>query len=116
MNFGNLNQKIDIEQFNIDQSDSGATKKDWTLLRTVFAEVKYKTGGEPIEAHQEQGFNIVEFTIRYCSVLNTASAKATELQRIKYDNEYFDILYVNKVGRNIYQKIIAKRKTVYQEQ
>ena len=116
MNLGKLDRKIDIEQYSLVQSDTGAVSKSWSLLRSVFAKVDYKGGGEPIEARQEQSYNIVEFTIRFCKDLNTGNADTNAQQRIKFDDQYFDILYVNEIGRRTYQKIVAKRKTIYQEQ
>ena len=38
------------------------------------------------------------------------------MYRLKYNNEYYDIIFVDEVEKNKYLKLEAKRKTVYQEQ
>ena len=110
MNFGKLNTKVEIQQYSETRTGSGSFIKEWVKLTDVFAQIIYKTGGESIEADQEQGYNIVEFITRKCAFLS-----ANEKQRILYDGEFFDILYINKINRDSYNKIITRRKTVYQE-
>ena len=109
MNFGKLNNKVDIEEYSQSRTSSGSYTKSWTVKKSVFAQIIYKSGGENIEADQEQGYNIVEFLIRKCDAIS-----ANEQQRVVFDGEYFDILYVNKINKT-YMKLITKRKTVYQE-
>ena len=111
MNFGKMDRYISIEQYSNSRTTSGAVKKTWTKLADIWAQIEYKTGGEKFEANQEQGFNTVEFTTRFCAAIN-----ANEKQRILYNSEYFDIIYVNVLERDKYYKLITKRKTVWQEQ
>ena len=111
MNLGKLDRRIVIEQYSETRTTSGAVNKVWSTLGEVWAKVDWKSGGEGFEAKQEQGFNNVEFMVRFCGLLN-----ANEKQRIFYNDEYFDILYVNEIDRRQYYKIVTKRKTVWQEQ
>ena len=111
MNFGKLNRAIDIESYTETRTSSGSVVKNWAKLATVFAQVKYMTGGEKSEADQLQGYNVVEFIIRPCTGL-----KANELQRVKYNNEYFNIEYINQLENDKYQQLITRRKTIWQEQ
>lgn len=110
MNFGKLDRQIELQQYSESRTSSGSFTKDWTTLTTLWAAVDWKGGGEKIEANQEQGYNVTEFTVRYCSNLS-----ANEKQRIKYNDEFFDIEYVNEIDRKKYYKIVTRRKTVWQE-
>jgi SPP1 family predicted phage head-tail adaptor len=110
MNLGKLDRQIDLQQYSEVRTDSGSFDKVWTKLTTIWAVVNWKSGGEKNEADQDQGYNTVEFTIRFCS-----SISANEKQRILYNNEYFDIEYVNEIERKKYYKLVTRRKTVWQE-
>lgn len=111
MNFGKLDRKIQIEKFVTQRTSSGAMRKSWEVIGIFWAMIDFKGGGENFEAKQEQGINIKRFTIRFCEKL-----KATEMMRIKYNDEYYDILFVDEIERGKYLICEAKRKTIYQEQ
>jgi SPP1 family predicted phage head-tail adaptor len=111
MNFAKLNRQVVIENYTETRTASGDVSRTWATLSTRFAKVEYKTGGEKNEANQIQGYNVVEFTIRYCSTIS-----ATEQMRVKYNNQYFDVEFVSELGNREYQKLTTRRKTVWQEQ
>lgn len=111
MNLGKLNRQISIEKYSESRTSSGATVKTWSHLVNLFAQIKYLGGAETTEAQQLQGVQSVEFTIRYCSAL-----KANELYRVKYKDEYYNIIFVNEVEIRKVVKLVTEKKTVWQEQ
>ena len=110
MNFGKLNRKIELQTYSESRTSSGSYTKTWSKEADLWAKVVYKSGGEKIEADQEQAYNKVEFTVRFCTSINI-----NEKQRILYNENYFDIEYVNEIGFHNYLEIITKRKTIWQE-
>jgi len=111
MNLGKLNRQIDIEKYSETRTDSGSVVKSWEKIGTIWAAVKYVSGGENTEAQQLQGLQSVEFTIRFCNLIS-----ANEMQRIKYKDEIFNIEFVNETVLGKILVIKATKKTINQQQ
>ena len=111
MNLGKMDRQILVEKYTTTRTDSGSFVKSWSLVGTFWAKIDFKSGSEGLESRQEQGVQIRNFTIRYCKALTL-----NEMYRLKYLNEYYDIIFVDEIEKNKYLTLQGKRKTVYQEQ
>ena len=109
MEAGKLDRRITIQTLTATRGASGAQKRTWATLVTVWAEINYKAGGEVYEAKEKTAINKVKFRVRYLSTI-------TETERILYDSNYYDILHIEVIGRNRYMILTAEKKSVWQEQ
>ena len=110
MQSGQMDRRITIETLTATRGLSGAQKRSWATLATVWAEeMDYSSGGEFYEANEKTAINKTKFRVRYLSTI-------TETERILYDSNYYDILHIKVIGRKRYMILTAEKKSVWQEQ
>ena len=109
MNIGALDRLITIQYQSTSQSSTtGEVTTTWATLASVYATVSYSTSPISRQEAQEQSRETsiipVEFMIWWRS-------DVTELMRVLYDSEYFNIMRVNRVGqRNEMLKLVTEKK------
>jgi len=108
MNIGALDRYITI-QYPLESASSttGERTVTWTTLASVYATVNYPKGqgmDEGLEQGRETAQTPVEFVIWFRS-------DVTEKMRVSYDNSYFGIERINKVGfRDEMLKLVTLKK------
>lgn len=88
---GERRHRLRIEQPTTSRGTSGQEVVTWSTVCEVWCKVSYRQGGstEDIMADQVIAQTSVIFDIAYRDSLN-------EKMRIVFDDEYFDILYIQK--------------------
>lgn len=99
MNAGNMDRKIVIQSL----TDFGGGNKQWDTFATVWANKRILTGREFYAAQQRQSETNVVFEIWFLENVNSS-------MRISYDNKYYDILYLEEIGRREGLKLFCIEK------
>lgn len=102
MAIGNLDRRIQIQTATAAQDEYGEAVETWATTYTVWAWVRYKSGGESVFSNKETATADCIFTIRYRTGIN-------ERLRIVYDSVNYDILHIAEVGRRKYLELTAKK-------
>lgn len=89
-----LSERILIQNFIDSQDDEGFSIQKWDDFYPCWSSFKSISGSEFIAAKANNSENIVTFTIRYCKKAK-ALLNNTKNFRIKYNNKYYDIVYVD---------------------
>jgi len=92
MRAGPLDKRIIIQQKSVVADGAGQLIETWTVLITIWAQVKPQRGNERFTARQIIGKAVMTFIIRFRTGINV-------LNRISYDNQIFDIHDVRVIGR-----------------
>ena len=95
MNIGNMDRRISLQSTTLTTNDYGQRVASWATYATVWASIKYKSGGEKLTDDQVGSTQTVDFTIRYST--DVSGAKASH--RIVYNGNNYEILYVQEIGR-----------------
>ena len=108
---GVMDRCIHIQSETSSRGTDGSWVKAWTNLTTkvIRAAYEYKSGMERFEADQEQANRLVTWTIHYRSDVD-------ESCRIVHNTDIYDIEAVEELGRKVYLKLYARKKSIYQEQ
>ena len=88
---GMMDKYIKLEVETTTKNDVGTPTEAYTLLRYVYASVKYPKGGALFEeaAHP---FTDTHFTVRWMSDINYKC-------RVFFEDEYYKILHIERLGR-----------------
>lgn len=100
MKIGMMDEEIQVQRFTIGVDGYGEEVKTWETLYCLLARAEYATTGnnEIIETGLETTLRRISFTIRYEEDLK-------ETDRILYDDDLYDIIAIQKIGRRMYTKI-----------
>ncbi len=102
MNTSNYNKKIDVFVNTISKSSGGAPVKNKTLLFSTFANQYIRGGNTVYNETSGRNQSVVEWTIRYNSLLDDDC-------EIHYENETYKIQDIEEIGRKQEQKITTIR-------
>lgn len=102
MAIGTLDRRVVLQTFSASQDEYGQDVNTWTTIATVWAWVRYKSGGESVYSNKETATADCIFTIRYRSGI-------TEKHRIVYGGVNYDILHIAETGRRKFLDITAKK-------
>ena len=91
MRAGRLNRRITIQEPTESQGTTGQAVPSWATYRTVWAEVKQRTGKESFDADQMVAETNTIFKIRYLTGL-------TRKMRISYGGDYYGIESIAEIG------------------
>ena len=93
MNIGALDRRIVIQQNTATQDGFGEMIASWSTLATVWAAKKKQTGREFLaDADQTVGERKTVWVIRW-------RTDVTNLMRVSYDGDFYNINDVNEIGR-----------------
>lgn len=99
---GTLDRRVTLYTLSTAADAYGAAGAEtWTSAGEVWAHYEMGTGIESLEGAAQAGLDIVYFTLRK----NTASAITSKLI---YASKEYDIISVEEVGRNNYQRLKCK--------
>lgn len=104
VNPGELDKKIQIVSYTNTTNANGFNVKSENVYRKCYAKVTRLSGTEIIKNNAQFTEVKVRFLVRYKSGLSTD-------MDIKYENQYYNIEYINDYGdKHQYQEIICKLK------
>ncbi len=92
LNIGNMDRRITINRQTETVSPSGDTKRAWTPVATVWAEVLQQSASEFFTGYGEAETGIVIFRVRYRPGITTAD-------RVTYDGTAYGIKEIKESGR-----------------
>src|SRR3990167_1977259 len=92
MRAGELDRRVNIQQYTETRNAKGEAIKTWSLLETVWAKVEPVAGSEPFQAEQENAKRTLKFTIRH-------RTDVTEKMRIAYGSFYYNIKSIEELER-----------------
>ena len=101
---GELDRQIDIYTRTTGTNAFGEAPEAFTYNRTIWANVFSSAGNEKLESKRETASNQVIFTIRYTTI--------TEVDRLKWGTDYYDILRIDLPDRKRYMEILAEKREV----
>lgn len=99
---GRLDREVIVERNTPTRNVLGGNVDSWATLHTVWCEVIPIRGTELMKLGIEVSTEVAKFRTHYISGITTAD-------RISYDSDYWDILYVSELGRGQGLEITAKR-------
>jgi len=92
MEAGPMDRRITIQQNTGQIDDYGQEIPQWSDLDEIWSQVVPLRGNERYAAQQPGALSAMKFAIRYRS-------DVTEQMRILYDGRYYDITYIEELGR-----------------
>jgi len=104
MNFGKLNEKITIQTPPTAKDNGGELTGSWTNVCSPWAQLKPASSAETREEGSDVLVDTTVFVIRYRSGI-------TSKMRISYGSDYWQIVGIQKKGRNEYLELTAILKT-----
>ncbi|EPY6492400.1 phage head closure protein [Clostridium sporogenes] len=116
VNIGDLNKRIVIQKYIINQNENGFDIEEWIDYKSVRAAMNNLWGKELYAAKAVQAENTVEFIIRYSKDLKNINTKEYRIKTIKDKNatkekdryRYFNITFVDNIRyKNRWLKIKA---------
>ena len=109
MNIGFLDRRITLEVPNptasVDAYGENIGEDAWTTFVTVRAAMDNKAARSSIIADQETAINRVTWRVRSSSFTRIVTPK----YRVKYGNDYYNILAVQEVGRKDMIHLVTER-------
>ncbi len=117
VNIGDLNKRIVIQKYIINQNENGFDIEEWIDYKVVRASMNNLWGKEFYAAKAVQAENTVEFIVRYCKDLKNINTKEYRIKTIKDKNatkekdkyRYFDITFIDNIQ---YKNKWLKIKTI----
>ncbi len=102
MDAGKLDRLVTIKSRDTGQDAMGQPLTTWSLVATVWANIKYLSGLSAIKAEADVSLTKTSIRIRYRTGINHG-------MRIESSGEVFDIQAVLPVGRNDYLDLVCER-------
>lgn len=102
MIIGQLDRLIDVYSHQTTQNATGQAIKSRVFFARIYANVEYAASVEEIHADTTTSKTKIDFTIRYLSGLK-------ESMEIKYENEYYEIIGIQPMGRSESMKVISQK-------
>ena len=93
MKIGRLNKRITIQEYSNTIDDEGFHKKEWVDMKTVWGSIKNYNNKEKLQSDAIQDKQTCEILIRY-------TPNVTNGNRIKYNNNYYNILSVQNINED----------------
>lgn len=90
MKIGRLNKRITIQEYSNVIDDEGFHKKEWVDLKTVWGNIKNYNNKERFQSDTIHDKQTCEILIRY-------TPNVTNANRIKFNNNYYNILSVQNI-------------------
>ncbi|EDU35742.1 MULTISPECIES: phage head closure protein [Clostridium] len=105
VNIGDLNKRIVIQKYIINQNENGFDIEEWIDYKSVRAAMNNLWGKEFYAAKAVQAENTVEFIIRYSKDLKNINTKEYRIKIIKDKNatkekdryRYFNITFIDNI-------------------
>lgn len=101
MRAGLLDRKITLQTQTETLNSFREVVKTWTDLVTVRAQVTPMRGNEIYKADRPVSLKTTKFVIRYRTDLD-------EEVRIKYKNEYYNVVHIAEIGRRVGLELTAE--------
>jgi SPP1 family predicted phage head-tail adaptor len=100
-----LDERIELQSFTTAADSYGGLTKTWATYATAWARIEYSatTSGEDYANHVNLSVLRIGFTCRWRDGV-------TVKDRVKYNDEYYDIVKIETMGRRKFLKITADRK------
>ena len=92
---GEMDRYIVIESTTITRGDGGGEINTWATFDSRWAKREYKGGFEGVEADQKVSTNTISYIVWYDS-----GKIITEQMRVNDDGDYWQIRFIEKIGRN----------------
>ena len=92
---GEFDRRIEIESVTETRGEGGGVIKTWATFDIRWAKREYKGGFEGEEADKKISANSIDYTVRYDS-----ERIITKKMRIFDDNDYWQIRFIEKIGRD----------------
>lgn len=103
MQLGDLDRRIRVEQCTFVADSWGQRVPVWSTLTDCWAMLAYDGGDEKFEADQKVAVRVTKFFVRYNPLY-------TELLRVLYDGQYYDIRSIENIDRKRFQVLRGLRK------
>lgn len=100
MQAGRLDRRVTIEQVSRANDTFGDPIETWTVLDTVWADVRPIRGSEPFQGEQFQARADTRFRMRYRSDVDAA-------MRLRYRGDLYGIVSILELGRQEGLEILA---------
>lgn len=94
-------RKITIQRATSTKNAIGEVVKTWTDLFTTWAEYTPATGTEVFRSDKEVAVKTAKFLMRFDS-------RITQSDRISFDSDYYEILYIREMNRREYYEVLAE--------
>ena len=101
MNIGRLDRYIVIQSVSTAVDSFGQAIETFGTLASVWAKIEYKSEVEKFENEQLKAVSSIDFTIRYRTDI-------TEMMRISYDSNIYQIIGISEIGRGEGLKLKTK--------
>ena len=101
MNIGRLDRFIIIQSVSTAVDSFGQAIETFGTLDSVWAKIEYKSEVEKFENEQLKAVSSIDFTIRY-------RTEITEMMRISYDSNIYQIIGIAEIGRGEGLKLKTK--------
>ena len=102
MQIGELNRRVDIMRATITRDAFGGEISTWSVLGSVWANIRPGVARENLVNEQVQGFQEAVITIRYRSDI-------TIKDRVRYQDKYYEIVGVKDIDTgHFWTEITAK--------
>lgn len=105
MNPGNFRTRIMIQKKSVTHNSYNEPIETWKDAYPLWADVINTGGGEFYAAQKLNAMTTAVFRVRYVSAIDT-------LNRIKYGNRIFEILFVNDVSEKHIELLISAKEVV----
>ena len=105
MNIGYLDRRITFQAPGTTTDDYGEVTGAWSDYATVWAALDNKSASSGIIQEQEVSVNSVTWRVRS----STTTRDVTPKYRIRYKQDFYEILAVQEVGRNNELHFITER-------
>ena len=97
MNAGRFDRLVELWRYTTAKNSYGEEIKTWDKQYDIWAKLEFLTGSEDVNADKWENKQNISVTIRHTSV--------TVKDRIKYQSEYFNIISISEIDRNMYLKL-----------
>lgn len=105
MNPGQFRTRIMVQKKSITYNSYNEPVEAWKDLFELWADVINTGGGEFYAAQKLNAMTTAVFRVRYVSAIDT-------LNRIKYGNRIFEILFVNDISEKHVELLISAKEVV----
>jgi SPP1 family predicted phage head-tail adaptor len=92
MRAGDLDRKVNLERYTLNQNDFGEPIETWSLIASVWASRAILSGNETFESDQTAALALYRFRMYYRSDLDATC-------RIVYEGRNYNIKFIAEIGR-----------------
>lgn len=97
MNAGRFDRLVELWRYTTTKNSYGEEIKTWANQMDLWAKIDFNQGSEDVNAEKWENKQNITVTIRHTSL--------TVKDRIKYEEEYFNIIAISEIDRKMYLKL-----------